>query len=95
MRYLSDDGKVFNYEDECREHEKSIKEFVRQKELEEQKKKDKEILDKEYDNLVDSMKKWLKNSIEFENKYGDEKDKKKTTKDIDNWFADFLLDYFS
>ena len=91
MKYLSDDGKVFMYEEECMAHERELKEIERKKAESEEKKKAKEKLDKDYKSVIDSMSKWLEASIAYENKYG--KEESKNTKEIDS-FLDFLMDYF-
>lgn len=56
MRYLSDDGKVFNTYDECREYEENIK----KKNADEEKRKQKlNQIRKEYERITDDINTWL------------------------------------
>ena len=93
MKYLSEDGKVFMYEEECLAHEKSVRENEQKKAEREEKRKAKETLDKQFEYLVENIDLWLKNSIEFQNKYGKDEDEIKNAKDVDK-FLDFLMDCF-
>lgn len=52
MRYLSDDGKVFNTEQECCEYEQNVKKQRTEKELLEKKRQEKlSIINKKYEEL--------------------------------------------
>lgn len=52
MRYLSDDGKVFNTEPECCEHEQQIKkERINREKLELEKQNRLEVINKKYEEL--------------------------------------------
>lgn len=64
MRYLSEDGKVFNNEDDCIKHEIETKKEKEseQKKLEERKKK-KEEINKAWDNYIRLL-------MEYEKDYG-------------------------
>lgn len=76
MRFLSEDGKLFNTEDECIEHEKSVKKEKEQKEKEaEQAKKAEQAKDlKQIMNLLDEVNKKMEELDEatsgYEKKYG-------------------------
>ena len=66
MRFLSEDGKVFNTEEECKEHEKSVNESKKAAEAREDIMHLSKLLDemqKVYDELEDAMDK-------YEKKYG-------------------------
>lgn len=65
MRYISDDGKVFNSEHECLDHENKIKEeMMRKEELKKEKESDYNLIAQHSKELVDEM-------IRYENKYGE------------------------
>lgn len=52
MRYISDDGKVFNTEQECCEHEQRIKkERINREKLELEKQNRLEVINKKYEEL--------------------------------------------
>ncbi len=52
MRYMSEDGKVFNSEQECCEHEQKLEvERIRKEELEKNRRKRLDDINKKYDEL--------------------------------------------
>ena len=67
MRFLSDDGKVFNTLDECKSHEAEVK-----KKSIEEKEKEKEFrkLTSRADSIVEDINQWTEDFDKFENKYG-------------------------
>ena len=71
MRFLSEDGKLFNTEDECIEHEESVKKEKEQKEKEaEQAKKAEQAKDlKQIMNLLDEVNKKMEELDEMTSKY--------------------------
>ncbi len=64
MRYISDDNKVFNTIEECREHEENLK-----KQDESKKKEEYETLKRRYDGIVDLIMKWEDDYDEFIDKW--------------------------
>lgn len=64
MRYISDDGKVFNTEQECCEHEQKIElERVKKEKLEKERKDRLATINKKYEELQNLL-------SEFEKDYG-------------------------
>lgn len=64
MRYVSDDGKVFNTEQECCEHEQSVKsQIVKREQLERERKDRMNVINKKYEELQNLL-------SEFEKDYG-------------------------
>ena len=67
MRYISDDGKVFNTEHECCEHEQRIEqERIRREKLEMERKNRLDSINKKYEDLQ-------KDVFEYKKDYGDTK----------------------
>lgn len=67
MRYISDDGKVFNTEHECCEHEQRIgQERIRKEKLEMERKNRLDSINKKYEDLQ-------KDVFEYKKDYGDTK----------------------
>lgn len=65
MRYMSDDGKVFNSEQECCEHEQKLEvERMRQEEIENERKNRLDDINKKYDELQTLI-------SEYKTDYGD------------------------
>ena len=64
MRYISDDNKVFNTIEECREHEEKLK-----KQDESKKKEEYDTLKRRYDSIVDLIMKWEDDYDEFLDKW--------------------------
>ena len=65
MRFLSDDGKVFNTLDECKSHEAEVK-----KKSIEEKEKEFTKLSSRADSIVEDINQWMEDFDKFENKYG-------------------------
>lgn len=64
MKYISDDGKVFNTEQECCEHEQRVKDQkIKRKQLEKERKDRLGIINKKYDELQNLL-------SEYEKDYG-------------------------
>ena len=104
MRFLSDDGKVFNTKEECDEYEAALKEKSRLKEEEAELKKRNEELKKIVDKQATLLKQVqaLKDEIDgYSKKYGSKlknKDKSSSSKSEDELaeaFADLLMNYFN
>lgn len=93
MRYLSDDGKVFNTADECKEYEDSKK---KNDEREELKKKYLRELRDEYVQLLSDINEWLDSYNDYLDKYPETKTNAKKSEyyfDLDD-FLDFLCRSF-
>ena len=58
MRFISDDNKVFNTLEECKEHEESLKKQLDDK-LEEERKKTITSLRESYEGICDQISDWL------------------------------------
>ena len=96
MKYISEDGKVFDTEYACLEHENAVKEAKRkEKEIEKQRAIEHDELIKKYNEIIDCATEWLKRADEFERKYGlGFKQECFTKKDKGDSLLDFFLDYF-
>ena len=93
MRFLSDDGKVFNTADECKEYEDSKK---KNDEREELKKKYLRELKDEYTKLLHNINEWLDSYNNYLDKYPEAKTNDKKSEfyfDLDDLF-NFLTESF-
>lgn len=64
MRYISDDGKVFNTEQECCEHEQNVKnQRIKREQLEKERNDRLAVINKKYEELQNLL-------SEFEKDYG-------------------------
>lgn len=105
MRYLSDDGKVFNTKEECDEYEAALKEHDRLKEEEAELKKrndelkklsDKyEIILKELEGLGSEIDRYKKKYSSKDTKKTKETKKTYDEDDLAESFADLLMNYFN
>ena len=88
-----DDNKVFNTYEECKEHEKSIKDKEKEA-LREKKEKEFDVLKKRYDSINDLIDKWIDDYYAYKERYENiitKDDEKKARESIDlNSFLDFL-----
>ncbi len=68
MRYISEDGKVFNTEQDCLEHENSVKKRIEEERIKkEQTEIERKKLLKEVNNLYSTLEEKVR---EYEKKYG-------------------------
>lgn len=106
MRYLTDDGKVFNTAEECKEYEEALKERDRlsqeEKELKKRNEDLKKISDK-YDKILEQVGNITRELNEYKRKYGKSNISSSEVKahshnsiedDASFSLADLLLDYF-
>ena len=93
MRFISDDNKVFNTYEECKEHEKSIKDKEKEA-LREKKEKEFDVLKKRYDSICDLIDKWIDDYYTYTKNYKEvisEADEKKAKENFNtNEFIEFL-----
>lgn len=82
MRFLTDDGKVFNTEEECKEYEAELKKREDlKKEEAELKKRNEELkaLSDKYDKILEELKAVGKDLDAYKNKYPEKTTKKKSS----------------
>jgi len=104
MRFLSDDGKVFNTKEECDEYEQALKEKEQlDKEAEELKKRNDELrkLEKRYEAILKDLKSLGSDFDTYKKQYpprltkDKNKDKKEYEEAVSSPLIDILMDYFS
>lgn len=91
MRFISDDNKVFNTLEECKEHEENLKRESDEKREERRKEVLNELQDRHKD-LIDKIDKWLDDYNNYMNEYKDSESVKKRSETKDDLFdlRDFM-----
>ena len=91
MRYISEDNKVFNTIEECKEHEASLKKASDEKKEERRKETLKGLRDR-YISIVSQIDKWFEDNDKYLAEYRSDDYLDKITKDKDDYFdlRDFM-----